>query len=369
MRVVVTAETVDQINTLRHVALGAGLECSAGDDPAYADLAGRLNQSPADLVLVGLGADPAEALGVVQVTAAQWDVPVWAVGPSSDREQIILFLRAGAREYLDEDKLPLDLAVALERLRVGGPVTGPPQGLTIAVIGAAPGSGVTTVATSLAFALARKHKNEVVLAELGSTVPELALDLDLDPQHTVADLIRDWQRMDPIMVRQALVPHPAGIGVLAYSPETLAAAAAPPGALRQAVRLLRAAFPLSVLDLGHTVGASELEAMALADSVVVVVRLDVPSLRLSHRFISHLKDKGVLSQKIRVVGNRYGQRGQLTWRKAEQALGTSVLVWIPDDPGTMNRALNDGRPLVQTARHARITRRFDLLARQLNGRT
>jgi pilus assembly protein CpaE len=369
MRVVITADTVDQLNALRHAALGAGLECSPGDDVAFADLAARLREAPAELILVGVGADPDAALGLIQTISAQWDVPVWAVGSSSDSEQMILLLRAGAREFLDENKLGVDLAVALERLRSVGPVSTGAHGQAIAVIGVAPGGGVTTVATNLAFALAQKHPGEVVLAELGSSVPELALDLDLDPPHTVADLFRDWQRMDPKMVRQALVHHPAGIQVLAYGPETLAATTAPSGAMRQAVRLLRAAFPLAVLDLGHSAGASELEAMTLADSVVVVARLDVPSLRLSHRFISHLKDKGVAPQKIRVVGNRYGQRGQLGWKKAEQALGTHVLVWIPDDPGTLNRALNDGRPLVQMARRARITRRFDVLAQHLNGRT
>jgi pilus assembly protein CpaE len=368
MRVVITADTVDQLNGLRHAALSAGLECSPGDDVAFADLAARLREAPAELVLVGVGDEPEGAVGLIQTTSAQWDVPVWAVGSSSDPQQVILLLRAGAREFLDEDKLGVDLAVTLERLRSAGPVSSGVQGQAIAVIGVAPGGGVTTVATNLAFALAQKHPGEVVLAELGSSVPELALDLDLDPPHTVADLFRDWQRLDPTMVRQALVHHPAGLEVLAYGQETLAAAPAPSGAMRQAVRLLRAAFPLAVLDLGHRAGSAELEALTLANSVVVVARLDVPSLRLSHRFITYLKDKGVAAQKIRVVGNRYGQRGQVGWKKAEQALGTRVLVWIPDDPGTLNRALNDGRPLVQTARRARITRRFDVLARHLNGR-
>ena len=39
----------------------------------------------------------------------------------------------------------------------------------------------------------------------------------------------------------------------------------------------------------------------------------------------------------------------------------------PDDPATINLGLKYGTPLVQTARRARITRRFDQLAKSLNG--
>jgi pilus assembly protein CpaE len=227
---------------------------------------------------------------------------------------------------------------------------------------------VTTVSSGIAFALAAAHPGEVALAELGIGVPELALDLDLQPQHTVADLVRDWDRMDATIIRQAMVQHSAGVQVLAHSPDACEPLSIPPAAMQQTVLLLRHLYSYSVLDLGHALNDATSAALRLADKVVVVVRLDVPSLRLAHQFRRQLLERGIPESKVVAVANRYGQRHQVPASQVETALGAKVDFWVPDDPGTLNHALNHGKPLIQTARRARITRRIDQLAKHVNGR-
>jgi pilus assembly protein CpaE len=237
----------------------------------------------------------------------------------------------------------------------------------VAVISAHPGAGVTTLATNLAFALADKYPGRVALAELGAGVPELALDLDLRPGHTAEELVSDWERMDSRMLRQTLAEHPGGVQILACAPEALAPVMLPQQAMRRTIVLLRSLFDHTILDLGYSLSASALEAMSLAEAVVVVVRLDIPSLRLGRRFLRQLAERGVPERKLQLAGNRYGQRGQLGWKNIEKALGASVLVWLPDDSAAVNEALNNGKPLVHTARRAKITRRIAQLAEHLNG--
>jgi hypothetical protein len=43
-------------------------------------------------------------------------------------------------------------------------------------------------------------------------------------------------------------------------------------------------------------------------------------------------------------------------------------MWLPDDPATVNYALNLGLSLTQASSWAKIIRRFGELAHQLNGR-
>jgi pilus assembly protein CpaE len=367
MRIVLATDTTGSLETLRPLVLGVGLECDARDCLSFPELPDRLAQGPTDLVLVELGPNPAVAQDVIRHVATQTSIPVLAVGPTADPQVIIQTVRSGAREYLDRGRLREDLPAVLVKLQ---PSAAEPyhHGRTFAVTAATAGSGVTTVASSLAFALAVQHANQVVLGELGTDVPELALHLDLEPRHTVADLARDWQRMDATMVRHALVAHEAGVLVLAQAPETLTPPALEPMAMRNMVLLLRTMFDFSVLDLGHSVQPAALEAMRLAEVVVLVVRLDVPSLRLSRNLVRHLVEQhNIPVERIRPVANRYGQRRQVAWRQAEQALGLPIPTWIPDDPATLNDALNQGHPLVQSARRAGITRRFNELAKQLNG--
>jgi pilus assembly protein CpaE len=365
MRAVIANEVPGTADRLRQVVLAVGLECAADDCVAFADLPVRLARTPADLVLVAIGPNPAAALPVIQ-DAARTPTPVLAVGPSSDSQQILQAIRSGAREYLDEAHLRDELLSGLEKLRRTGTMLYR-RGRTFAVLAATPGSGVTTVATSLAFALAEKNSGRVALAEVGDGVPSLALNLNLEPRHSVADIALHWDRLDATMLRQTLVEHPDGVSVLAYKPETLRVEPLQPAAMRQTLVLLGALFDFAVLDLGHAADANSLEALRLANSVVLVVRLDVPSLRLSRQLIRQLLDQSLTPDKLRVVVNRFGQREQVPWKKASEVLGLPIIEWIPDDPATVNHANNHGLPLVSAARRAAITRAFGNLATSLNG--
>ncbi len=367
MRVVVVArESSDIKEPLRQMILGQGLDCGPNDCVSFADLPVRLAQKGTDLVLVRVGEGPADSLEAVRQAVALSRSPVLAFGPRLEAPQVLTVLSGGAREYLNEDDLARELESAVEKLRSAGSVQHGP-GLVVAVASATPGSGVSTVATNLAFTWAEKYPNLVALVELGREAPDLALSLDLNPRHTVGELAQNWQRMDASFLKQSMTAHPMGVQVLAHKTESLTADALEPPAVRRAVILMRTVYKASVLDLGHVFGPEHYEAMRLADWTAVVVRLDVPGLRQARRFLRWAAEQGVPRDRVKLVANRYGQRGQIAWRKAEEAIGSPFVEYIPEDAGKLNSALNQGKPLVRAARYAAITRRFARLASLLNG--
>lgn len=365
MRVIVASDNADQHLPLRAQLLSAGLECGAADCVLLAGLEPRFAQAGADLVAVYVSPPSEPALALIQKAAARLSAPVLAIGPTSDPQLVIQALRSGAREYLDEDKLREDLPTVLERLRQAGAIRFK-VGRTLAVTAGCPGSGVTTVASNLAFALALKYPKQVVLAELATDVPALALALDMQLRHTADELIRAWDRADSAMLQQGLVEHVGGVQILAYAPETLIAEPVEPPAMRHLALLLRTLYDWTVLDLGHSAHAAAVEAMQLAESVVVVTRLDVPALRLTRRYVQELQDRGIAREKLRPVANFYGQRKQLAWKDAQDALGMPLAVWLPDDPALMNQALNQGQPLVRLSPRAKISKRIVELAQQVD---
>jgi pilus assembly protein CpaE len=237
------------------------------------------------------------------------------------------------------------------------------RGRVIAVTSAQWGVGSTTVSSGIAFGLAGKAS--VVLAELGSGVPELALDLNLTPKHSLAELIRASDRMDPTMIRDTAVRHDAGVDVLAYMPETLAAEPISAETARDFQILLRNMFNWVVLDIGPRHGIESEELVRHADSVVVVTRLDPASLRLSRKYLHTLVTNGVAANNLTVVANRFGQSGLVPWQKAEDVLKSKVEYWLPDDPRSVNGALTSGRPLTQAARWSKLTRGLNKLASEI----
>jgi len=366
MRAVIAGDSAVLRDHWRQVVLGCGLECGADDCVTLAQLPSRLAETPPGLVLLAVppGRSVEELVRqVVGLTAA----PVLVLGPGRNSQQVFQALRGGAQGYLDQTRLGEDLLAAVRLLQHEG--AAPRWGKALGVTAAAPGSGVTTVAANLAFALADTHPDKVVLAEVSDGVPGLAVDLDLQPRHTVADLVAVGDRLDATMLRNVLVAHPARLSILADRPDTLNGGQLTPAGVQRLLVLLRSMFGYTVLDLGHAADATRLAAMALTDEIVVVMRLDVPSLRLTRQFLRQLAESGIPAERVRLLANRQGQRRQLDRRQAEEALGQRIQEWVPDDPAAVNEALNQGQPLLQTARRAPITRAFAELAYRLNGRT
>jgi len=278
MRVVVAQEKPGQSQTIRQTVLGLGLNCAAGDVVSHADLPVRLSQGPIELLLVQVGASTDETLGVIRQAQTLTRAPVLILGGSAGGEDAGQYLQAGAFEFVDESQLRPGLEGVLEKLRQSGDKKFG-QGTMIGVLSATPGSGVTTVAANLAFALAEKHPNKVALLELGRGVADLALSLDLQPRHTIVDVHQNWQRLDATLLRQSMLAHPAGVQILAHKPETLTVEPLDAQAVRKSAILLRTTYEFSVLDLGHTLGEEQVEALRVCDYVLLVVRLDVPAIR------------------------------------------------------------------------------------------
>jgi pilus assembly protein CpaE len=368
MRVVVTQSHAGSPDAVRQVLLGLGLECGPADCVSYGDLPVRLSQGTVDLVVVRVNGDLPGTTAAVRQALSQTAAPVVAVGPVTDAQQILHLSRVGVREYLDEGRLQVDLQATLDKLRANGTVHRG-QGHVLAVASATPGSGVTTVATNVAFTWAKKEPGRVALVELGREAADLALSLDLTPKHTVGAVAKNWQRMDATLLRQSMADHAGGVAVLTQGLEALAGEALEPQAVRKAIVLLRAQFTKAVLDLGHMLAEEHYEAMRLADTVAIVARLDVPALRQARALVRACTDHGVPRDRIRLVANRYGQKGQLAWKKAEEALGAAFAEYLPEDSRKFNGALNAGLPLVQASPGARVSKRFAKLAVQLNGVT
>lgn len=366
MRVVIAKEPGVVRERLRQVVLGLGLQCGLADCVEPEGLSARLREGPADLILVGLRNNPDLGLAAIRQATGQVSAPVYAVGPKADGDLILQALRAGAREFLHEETAYDELLAALGKMHKAGKAD-LHWGHLVAVTAAKPGSGVTTVASNLAYALAELHPGRVSLAELAAGVPELALDLDLSPRHGLVDVVAEHERLDATLLRQVLVTHAGRLSVLAHQPDALQAAVPGPEVMRHILVLLQTMFDYTVIDLGHQLDAPRQEALLMAQRVVLVLNLDVPSLRLSRQFVRHVMEAGVPAERFHLVANRYGQRRQFPWRRAQESLGMTVQEWVPDDPARVNDALNHGQTVLQAFRRSAVARSFERLARQLGG--
>jgi pilus assembly protein CpaE len=291
-----------------------------------------------------------------------------------DREVFRRSVLAGARDVLLRNSSPSDLHDSLvqahnaDALRIAGSGHDPtaPTGSIIAVFGVKGGVGKTTLATNLAVALAQESSASVALVDLDVPFGDVALMLDIHPEHDILDaldetVLDDLERLQNLMVR---TPH--GVHVLS-SP--LAPDDAGTLDSRKVGRLLSRLAALHQFVLVDTpVGLTELTAAALdaSELALLVTTPEIAALRRTHACLRLLQGLEFSTSKLQLVLNRVESKTRVSSTEAVEALGHEVTWRVANDYAAMQSSAS-GRPVVQAQPKSRLTRDIRVIARQLAG--
>jgi len=365
MQVIVAHPPGADARELRRVVLGSGLECGAQDCVPWNDLAMRLGQGDADLVLVHVDQREQESWQALQGASALTEARILAVGASRDERVISRAQDLGISEVLDNTNFRESLDDALDKFVSLG-LRGR-RGKVISVFAPTPGSGGTTVACNLAGALSAKYPNAVALIEFSRELGDLAVMLDIESRYSASEVCRRWRTLDTTTLASSFTEHPSGLRVLANDVESTENEFLDRHAVRRISILSRVCQGFTVLTLDSRLAECEVEAMRLSDAVVLVVRPDVVSVRRAFRMLVRVGELDIDRDRFRLVVNRFGQRGQLPLKEIETTLGLQAVALIPDDAKSVNRAVNQGSLLVEGSRLRKINRTFASLAGKLNG--
>ena len=89
-------------------------------------------------------------------------------------------------------------------------------------------------------------------------------------------------------------------------------------------------------------------------------------MRNAKRPLKHHQQKGIDANRLQLIANRVGERGQLSIAEAEQALERDIFDQIPSEPPRMNAAVNAGIPVVLHRPRARVARRLTAVAARVS---
>ena len=170
------------------------------------------------------------------------------------------------------------------------------------------------------------------------------------------------------MFERSLVPHSSGVHLLAPPRNLADVGHVTTEAVARVLALGRSLFPYVIADLDHTFHAEQEQVLRLANVILLIVRLDFACLRNTQRTLDYLtRQLGISRERIQLVVNRYGQACEVPADKAEEALGVTILHYIPDDPKTVNSSNNNGVPMVLERPTTKVSRSVAKLAHSVNG--
>ena len=338
-------------------------------DPAR--IAAELAEDGVGVVCIGPELDGKKALALAEAFDLDHpDVSVVLLPAQADHDLWDGALRVGVRGVVTIDSPDDELrsvisgaidAASRRRRAAVAPAEPKMRPRTIVVIGPKGGAGKTMVSVNLAVDLAKAKPGEVALIDLDLQFGDVPSSLQLEPEHTLADIVRSRVPLDGTALKVYLTPHPSGLWALAGPDQPQHADDIDAGTAGEIVRVLSGEFPLVVVDTSAGLDEPTLAALEHATDILLVSTMDVSSIRALRKELDVLEQLGINEPRRHLMLNRADSKVGLNVRDVEAVLGMSVDLAVPSSR-TVPLAVNQGVPLIESDPRGPVTRQLEAFA-------
>jgi pilus assembly protein CpaE len=327
-------------------------------------------ESGCDVLIVDLSENTERGLDLVEAACGlDSSMTVMVYSHQTDPQLVVRCMRIGAREFLSDPLSVNSVAEALVRASARREEVKTPRkgvGKPLVFVGAKGGSGVTTVASNFAVALATESGQSVALLDLNLQLGDAALGLGLSGEFSTFDALQNENRLDSDLVLKYLVRHSSGLQVLAAPDEPVTFQPTASGVMKL-VNILRNEFAWVVVDADCHFGGYGQSLFDAAEKVYLVTQVSVTELRNSNRIITaHFP--GEAARKLEVVLNRFALRaGEIDEQSIAKALTVSPAWKVPSDYNVVHSAQNAATALA--LKDSSVTRVLTNMAKAACGKT
>ncbi|HUF52954.1 MAG TPA: AAA family ATPase [Dehalococcoidia bacterium] len=295
-----------------------------------------------DIIMCGMTRPPERSLQTIEALLDVLpETPIIAYA----REEIVDVVRqamlAGARDFIQipasVERVTNSIRSVLEaeerkRLRISGQAKSiGPKGMVVAVFGAKGGVGKTTLSTNLGLALSSKLGQSVVLIDADNSFGDVAAMLEMRPDRSVVDVVRNVDTLDRTNVTEYLMRHESGLWVLPAPRESLLWREVTPETFRRALGIISRQFDIVLVDMAAMLSDLALGILDEANMVLWVTSTDFSSINNSLQGLEALHQISYPEARIRLVLNVVSPDDGVRPSKIEEVLGREFFWSIPYD--------------------------------------
>jgi pilus assembly protein CpaE len=367
------ATVVDDVTReiVRQVASQFGWPASRVREGGVAAAQELLRDAPAPTVLLVDVSDSDDILRAMDALAEVCDTHtrVVALGQANDIALYRELIRLGVSDYLVKPVTADVLADALRRAsRTPAPEAAPAKpARTIALIGARGGVGATTMAVSLAWALAEEQLQRTVLLDLDMQFGAAALSLDLEIGRGLREMLTNPERIDSLLIGSAMVHAGERLRILGGEEPLEDDVDVGPQGLQALISALSESCESVVVDTPRRADRLTRELLAQAEVVGVVTDLSLPAMRDTHRLLTLLKGLRPQGETL-VIANRVGGvAGEAPQAEFERGIGARLDALIPYDAKAAVACAEQAKPLIATSKGSPAGAELRRLVAQLAG--
>jgi pilus assembly protein CpaE len=238
-------------------------------------------------------------------------------------------------------------------------------GKILVVYSANGGIGRSTVAVNLAIALREETRAKVALVDASLHFGDVGVLLNLNSNHTIADVCSADGGVDTEIVADILATHPSGIKVLLgpRSPEMAELCTGP--AIRQVLSTLKEKFDYIVVDTYNTLDDIVLGMLDLSDQILLLSTSEIPSIKNTKLFFEVTEALNYLPEKTQLILNKFDPKSTISAQDIQASIKHPVYAIIERDDRAAVQAVQTGQPFIVNQRSAPVTAAVVRLARLL----
>ncbi len=267
-------------------------------------------------------------------------------------------MMAGARDFLSRpikpETLHASVIAALEseekkKLRQLGQIpAAATAGTVVTIFGAKGGIGKSTISTNIAVALARMERSSVCVVDLDNGFGDIAGMLDVKPERTMFDMIRDMDMIERDDISRYVTKHElTDLDILA-GPTVLEWRKITPDQVRRVIEFLAKNYDTIVLDTSGMLNELAEMAVEVATIVLWVTTTEFASVKDSLEAMRALKMLSYSQERVRIVMNAISPDDGVRPSVVQDALQRDVFWNIPYDK-KVRQGTHLGQPIVITA--------------------
>ena len=331
-----------------------------------------------DVIVCGMSDPPERALRTIEALLDVLpETPIVCYGWQNEVAIVRQAMQAGARDYfvmpIDPTRLLESVKSVLEseerkRLRMSGQTRSlGPRGLTLSVFGAKGGVGKSTVATNLGVAIAGELGQSVALVDGDNGFGDVAAMLELRPEGSVLDLVRDIDTVERENLTEYLTRHEdSGLWVLPAPSAPLAWRNVTPDSLRRVITTLARRFDVVLVDTAGALNDLSLAVLEESNVVLWVTSSDFSSISNSLLGLRALDELSYPQSRIKLMLNVVSPDDGVRQAKIEEVLGREFFWSLPYDR-ELRTGAQVGKPVVSANPNSAGALSLIDLARSLTG--
>ncbi len=322
----------------------------AGEARDFADGHNLISREKPNLIVIELEINKTASFGFIErISRENPGAGIIATSSDSSSENILRAIRSGCSEFLLRPVSPEDLAEALKKIVGhfhGSAYAHHQAGKVITCSSPKGGSGCTTVAVNIAAALNNVTGKEVLLVDLDLEGGCADVFLDLKPRYSIADAVKNIDKLDQSFLQGIVSRHSSGISLLSCPRRINELMKVDRNQLAFLMAQLKRMFQYVIVDIGGCYDETGASAIKNSDLLIVVGALSLPAIGNIQKALEYFSWIGFSAGATKLLINRFNKKDDINLKEAEKVFGKKVTWQVPNSYIYAKNSMNKGQPLV-----------------------